>query len=101
MSPDPRVAYQCPEETGQPCARSFEESFVYANADWLIANRETLITTRNKLNKESSAQLIAAAYDLDLPKVDFALDLLVSNGWQAPRYIREGLEWLADCEVTI
>jgi hypothetical protein len=45
--------------------------------------------------------LVAAAYDLDLPKVEFALDLLVTTGWQAPRYIREGLEWLADCEAAI
>jgi putative ATP-dependent endonuclease of the OLD family len=91
-----RVAYQCPEKAGGPCARSFEEAFVYANVDWLIANGANLFTTGNKFKKPKADDLIAAAYELDLPKVDFALDLLVSNGWQAPRYIREGLEWLAD-----
>lgn len=92
-----RVAYQCPEAPGLSCARSFEEAFIYANADWLIANRASLFTTGSKLNKASAEELISAAYDLDLSKVDFALDLLVSNGWQSPRYIREGLQWLADC----
>ena len=27
-------------------------------------------------------------------KADFALDILMLDGWIVPRYIREGLEWL-------
>lgn len=93
-----RVAYQCAEHDKLPCARSFEEAFVYRNADWLLANRTAMSATSSKFNKKDVATLIAHAYGLDLPKVDFALDLIVLSGWATPRYIREGLEWLADCE---
>lgn len=91
-----RVAYQCPEKAGGPCARTFEEAFIYANAKWLIDNEVNLATTGNRFKKVNVDDLIAAACELDLPKVDLALDLLLSNGWQPPLYIREGLEWLAD-----
>lgn len=90
-----RVAYQVPEATGQPCARSFEEAFVYANAAWLIANRNKLLGTGGTFTHADAAALTADAYNLSLPKVDFALDLLANEGWATPMYIREGLEWLA------
>lgn len=95
-----RVAYQCPEASGGPCARSFEESFTYANADWLLANNAALVATGKKFKYANAANLIAAAYGLELPKVDFALDVFVVTGWRAPRYIRDGLNWLADCETS-
>lgn len=95
-----RVAYQCPDSVNGPCARSFEEAFVYANADWLIANGPKFLSTGKKFKFPKQTDLVAAAYELDLPKVEFALDLLVADGWKAPLYIREGLEWLADCEAT-
>lgn len=90
-----RVAYQVPEAGGQPCARSFEEAFVYANAAWLLANRAKLIATGDRFMQPDEAALIADAFDIEPPKVDFALDLLANEGWATPKYIREGLEWLA------
>ena len=90
-----RVAYQVPESTGQPCARSFEEAFVYANVAWLIANRSALLATGGRFAHPDAASLVAGAYDVEVPKVGFALDLLANEGWATPQYIREGLEWLA------
>ncbi|MHA6874955.1 ATP-dependent nuclease [Ralstonia pseudosolanacearum] len=90
-----QVAYQVPEATGQPCARSFEEAFVYANAAWLIANKVKLLATGGAFTHADAAALTADAYNISLPKVDFALDLLANDGWTTPIYIREGLEWLA------
>ncbi|WP_295531938.1 ATP-dependent endonuclease [uncultured Pseudacidovorax sp.] len=90
-----RVAYQIAEAAGQPCARSFEESFVYANAAWLLANKAQLLATGNTFTHADAAALTADAYAISLPKVDFALDLLANSGWATPKYIREGLEWLA------
>lgn len=90
-----RVAYQVPEAAGQPCARSFEEAFVYANAAWLITNKAKLLATGGTFTHADAAALTADAYNVSLPKVDFALDLLANEGWATPIYIREGLEWLA------
>ena len=90
-----RVAYQVPEAAGQPCARSFEEAFVYANAAWLIINKAKLLATGGTFTHADAAALTADAYNVSLPKVDFALDLLANEGWATPMYIREGLEWLA------
>jgi putative ATP-dependent endonuclease of the OLD family len=90
-----RVAYQVPEAAGQPCARSFEEAFVYANAAWVLANKTQLAATGDLFTHPDTGALIAAAYDIEYPKVDFALDLVASAGWSTPKYIQEGLEWLA------
>ena len=90
-----RVAYQVPEAAGQPCARSFEEAFVHANAAWLITNKAKLLGTGGMFTHADVAALTADAYNISLPKVDFALDLLANEGWVTPMYIREGLEWLA------
>lgn len=90
-----RVAYQIAEAAGQPCARSFEEAFVYANAAWLLANKDKLLATGDTFTHADAAALTADAYAISLPKVDFALDLLANSGWATPKYIREGLEWLA------
>ena len=90
-----RVAYQVPEAPSQPCARSFEEAFVYANAAWLLANKAKLLATGDCFMHPNEAALIAGAYNIDPPKIDFALDLLATEGWVTPRYIQEGLEWLA------
>ncbi len=90
-----RVAYQVPEAAGHPCARSFEEAFVYANAAWLITNKAKLLGTGGTFTHADAAALTVDAYNINLPKVDFALDLLANEGWITPMYIRQGLEWLA------
>ncbi len=90
-----RVAYQIPDGSHLPCGRSFEESFIYANVDWLLMNRAKLIGTGDKFDFQDTKSLLDAAYDLNLHKVDFALDLISNDGWDAPRYIKDGLEWLS------
>ncbi|QDX25095.1 AAA family ATPase [Sphingomonas suaedae] len=90
-----RVAFQVAE--GGNCGRSFEEAFVYANADWLTANHAQLPATGPAIAKATTNGIAAGAWDLasKLGKVDFALDLIGKPGWKAPKYIRDGLEWLA------
>lgn len=90
-----RVAFQVPEADGGPCARSFEEAFCYANAAWLIGNKEKLRGTFGLFTQADAPELIAAAYDIPFPKVDFAIDLILNEGWQTPKYIDDGLTWLA------
>lgn len=95
------VAYQCSEDGKLPCARSFEEAFIYKNADWLITNRTSLPATEKHFELKSATDLIDKAFDIALPKVNFALDLMFTDGWKTPRYITEGLEWLAASEVPL
>ena len=90
-----RVAYQTPENGH--CGRSFEEAFIYANADWLTNNHAHLPATGPEIAKSMAIGVAADAWELaaTLGKVDFALDLISQPGWKAPKYIRDGLEWLA------
>jgi hypothetical protein len=90
-----QVAYQVADQAHLPCARSFEEAFIYANADWLIAKKNKLVGTGELLPGATAGELRAQAFATVLPKVDFALDLLVNGGWATPKYIADGLAWLA------
>lgn len=94
-----RVAYQIPDE-GHPCGRSFEEAFIYRNAEWLIQNKGSLIGSADVFDQVDAATLRNEAFGLPIVKVDFALDLMVAAGWSTPNYIAEGLDWLAKCEVA-
>lgn len=89
------VVYQKPE-AGQ-CGRSFEEAFIYANLAWLADNHGSLAATGARFAVAAEVDLAGQAYDLSgkLAKVDFALDLLTTDGWAMPAYIAAGLEWLA------
>jgi putative ATP-dependent endonuclease of OLD family len=90
-----RVAFQVPESSGGPCARSFEEAFCYANAAWLVANKAKLRGTGYLISQGDAKSLEDVAYDTAFPKVDFAIDLMMNYGWKTPKYIADGLEWLA------
>lgn len=78
-----RIAYQVPEEDGGPCGRSFEDAFILANSE------------KFSLGEGDPAQL---AYDAasKQKKSTFALKYATkSTDWKVPRYIKEGLRWLA------
>ncbi len=78
-----RVAFQIPEVDGGPCGRSFEDAFILANpARFPLADGDQAI----------------AAYTLagDQKKSAFALEHAIEQSdWNVPRYIAEGLRWLA------
>lgn len=92
-----RIAYQIPEEDGSYCARSFEDS-------WLEINREFINYESTSLNDfPHNVEESKSSYDLAdkiKKKTKFALDIIFStkeeNQWNTPRYIREGLKWLAN-----
>lgn len=78
-----RLAYQIPEVDGGVCGRSFEDAFILANPVLF------------GLGEEDQAAL---AYDLasGQKKSTFALELAIEKtDWNVPRYIAEGLRWLA------
>lgn len=81
-----RIAYQIPESPGQACGRSFEEAFILANRSMFEVDVST------ELSAEQSASTIAA----EEKKTSFALTHAYDvREWCLPRYISEGLEWLA------
>jgi putative ATP-dependent endonuclease of the OLD family len=90
-----QVVFQVPEVAGGPCARSFEEAFCYTNAAWLLANKQKLRGTEDLFTQADATALENAAYDIAFPKVDFAIDLMLNDGWKTPKYIEDGLIWLA------
>ncbi|MFD6534121.1 ATP-dependent endonuclease [Streptomyces sp. NPDC060184] len=98
-----RVAYQIPEKDSGACARSFEDAFIIANAGALARDFRQL-ALRAAFIKEVGAdpttdEIEAKAYDIALQladhKTDFAFDVMLLEDWVVPRYIAEGLQWLA------
>ncbi|WP_081954095.1 ATP-dependent nuclease [Paenibacillus sp. FSL R5-0345] len=71
-----------------PCGRSFEDAFMLANKDLF----ENLVGT-------TSLEIAKAAWDeaKKVDKTNFALDYAINKtDWDVPRYIKEGLFWLAE-----
>ncbi|MFI7114807.1 ATP-dependent nuclease [Nonomuraea sp. NPDC050227] len=97
-----RLAYQVPEASGMRCGRSFEEAFILANAEILAKNLDQLAlksTFERHLEDPITAEDILQnafeiAASLNEKKTDFAFDILMLDGWNVPRYIVEGLQWL-------
>jgi hypothetical protein len=95
------VAYQVPEDAKTSAGRSFEESFITANAAILAAS-ETPISTGHLFvvdgKRLTEEQIRESAYDLVKgidKKTDFAFDIMTLEEWIVPKYIREGLLWLS------
>lgn len=92
-----RVTYQIPEENGSYHARSFEDS-------WLEVNREFINSESTSLSYfPKGVEENKSSYDLAekiKKKTGFALDIIFStneeNQWNTPKYIRDGLKWLAN-----
>ena len=82
-----RLAFQQPEADEGPCGRSFEDAFMLANA--------TLYPFSGASVEEREAQAWSEAKDVK--KSEFALRYaLTVQDWNIPRYIRDGLVWLAE-----
>jgi predicted ATP-dependent endonuclease of OLD family len=80
-----RIAYQIPETNGGPCGRSLEDAFILANSEHFSLGLE-------------EDDLAEKAYNLagNEKKSTFALKYAITETeWVVPRYIAEGLQWLA------
>lgn len=86
-----RLAYQCPEQEGGPCGRTFEDAFILANASKFGLTGETV------KDLEIAAQDIACKHK----KSNFALYYAIEDAeWDSPKYILDGIGWLATDEIT-
>lgn len=87
-----RLAYQVPESKEAPCGRSFEDAFILANG--------ALFGLTDGSASEKEAQAWEQAKGVG-KKSDFALEYAITKtDWVVPRYIAEGLRWLADGPVS-
>ncbi len=81
-----RIAFQQPESEDGPCGRTFEDAFMLANAATFgiegATPDEEAQCAWEKLTKIKKSQF-ALKYAID------------ETGWSAPRYILDGLRWLA------
>lgn len=87
-----RIAYQCAEEEAGPCGRTFEDAFILANPKLfgLVKKdaQELEIEARNKAE--------------EWKKSEFALKhAIVATEWVAPKYIVDGVHWLAGGDVVV
>ncbi|MDB4985160.1 MAG: hypothetical protein JWN04_338, partial [Myxococcaceae bacterium] len=86
-----RIAFQLPEEEGGPCGRSFEDAFMLANPSKYSFLNLSMEETERQAWKNAQS----------LKKSEFALELALNNEkWVCPRYIGEGLRWLAEHAVA-
>jgi putative ATP-dependent endonuclease of the OLD family len=85
-----RICYQVPEESSSSCARSFEDAFMLANTKLFgIENNED--GTKLELSAFEAAQKIGES-----SKADFAIEYAIEKtDWSTPKYIEDGLLWLA------
>lgn len=85
-----RLAFQCPEEPGEPCGRSFEDAFMLANPKLFEFDGSTAA--------DREAEALDAASKVK--KSEFALrHALATDSWIVPKYIADGLRWLANTGV--
>lgn len=84
-----RIAYQIAETDGGACARSFEDAFILANPKIFNLNGDSEAGKATKAWKK--------AVKIENEKTDFALKYAITQStWAVPRYIAEGLRWLAN-----
>ncbi|MGF1569212.1 MAG: ATP-dependent endonuclease [Nodosilinea sp.] len=82
-----RLSYQVPEKDDEPCGRSFEDAFILANPS------EFGLAGSSKEEKENDAW----EKTKEIKKSEFALKYAIEKTeWTIPRYIAEGLTWLAE-----
>lgn len=87
-----RIAYQVPESGETVCGRSFEGAFILANP------------TLCELNVVSEQDREEKVWEMtkNIKKTDFAMKYAIEQtDWVVPRYIAEGLRWLAGDSQSI
>ena len=100
------MCYQVPEEDGTLVGRSFEEAFILGNSKELEKQAPKLANAskfrcNGKYYKE--AEIRRKSYDIAAKitsKSDFAFDILMLDDWKTPKYIEEGLKWLAQASQS-
>ncbi|MDD3940346.1 MAG: AAA family ATPase [Candidatus Pacebacteria bacterium] len=95
-----RVAYQVPGDRLTECGRSFEQAFILENLQSVLDNKSAIMSLSRVLSDYNSAEEIKKdSYNIASKiskKIDFAFDIMKIEGWNTPKYIKDGLAWLKD-----
>ena len=91
------ISYQLKEEGYH--ARSFEDSFIHINKQFIIDNKVDFKGLQNKSEFREEYCAYKLAERCIKKKTHFALDIIYNGGvnfgnWKIPSYIKEGLQWL-------
>ena len=81
-----RLAYQVPEVDGGPCGRTFEDAFILANPTLFS------LATGTPEVMETVAEAEAKKHKKSKFALQYAIDV---TNWTTPKYIADGLRWLA------
>lgn len=82
-----RLAHQCRETDDGPCGRTFEDAFLLANAGKFGVGGST------PEERATDAQKKAEAFKKSAFALTYAID---DTDWTTPKYIDNGLGWLAE-----
>jgi putative ATP-dependent endonuclease of the OLD family len=94
-----RLAFQIKENADSSCGRSFEEAFILKNSN-LLSDNDNLNASKDFFEGKEDNRLVEDSFNETLnllkkvSKSDFAFDIMLIDGWNTPKYIQEGLEWL-------
>jgi len=92
------IVYQTEEGNGKYRARSFEDSFLSLNFDYIDTNKGNFRSLKNKATMAAKDYYAIASECID-KKTLFAIDIIYFSddkfsNWNIPAYIKEGLLWL-------
>jgi predicted ATP-dependent endonuclease of OLD family len=92
-----RIAYQIPEVKVGYNARTFEDAWIEINKEFINSEKTSWSVFPERIDTSVSSYELAKKIE---KKTEFALDIIFStkneNKWKTPKYINEGLEWLAN-----
>jgi len=87
-----RLAYQTCEDKGKACGRSFEDAFMLANS--------ALFDLQGGSDEEKADDAWERVEKIG--KTNFALEFAIEKtNWIIPKYIKEGLLWLAESPLAL
>lgn len=107
------ITFQLPINEETKWGRTLEEQFLIENNEWIIEHIDELDSLKDaiqKIKKDygendvslpietlTKEQLCQYCYEIiqEIEKSSFSLDIISLDGWEVPKYIMEGLQWLA------
>ena len=92
-----RIAYQIPDVEAGYNARTFEDAWIEINKEFINSEKTSWSVFPGRIDTSISSYELAKKID---KKTEFALDIIFStddeNQWKTPKYIKEGLKWMAN-----
>ncbi|OAV62849.1 hypothetical protein A6F49_04095 [Enteractinococcus helveticum] len=96
-----RIAYQIPEDGLQSCGRTLEDALIFANPSLFDLNLTRPESDKGKSENVTYNEEEALKKAKKLHKTTSAIEFaVVRDDWGTPKYILEGLLWLAGTSLS-